>query len=226
MAARVLAAMAAGLPNFVSLFPVAYPVWRRYRWSYLVAPLTIDRVEYFSEKEKWFNALTLRSSSLRWDCAKAQPLTFTLDIIMTTSTLIEFEAAFPLDPDSRNYGVEYLAEQLTNELKKYQVTILDQDLWMDCGWAISCAINEVQFNIFFAKYSDDENWELTIEPANQPSFIARLFGKKTTPYLESLKKLTSATFYILNKNEFASSIKICLSNKTEHEVNTPEELAW
>jgi hypothetical protein len=30
----------------------------------LVVPLTIDRVEYFAEKEKWFNALTLRSSSL------------------------------------------------------------------------------------------------------------------------------------------------------------------
>lgn len=58
MAARVLATMAAGLPNFVSLFLVAYPVWRRYRWSYLVVPLTIDRMEYFAEKEEWFNALS------------------------------------------------------------------------------------------------------------------------------------------------------------------------
>ena len=161
------------------------------------------------------------------DAAKsAAPLISAVRHKMTISSLIDFEAIFPENPESRMYNVEYLAEQFTNEFNKNNITILEQDIWNDYGWNILCVINEVQFDMFFAKYFDNSKWELTIEPANQPGLIAKLLGKKSKPYMEPLKILTSSTFNILNKIESVSSLNIRLTNKIKNEVDNPEKLIW
>ena len=64
MAVRVLAAMAVGLPNFVSLFHAAYPVWRRYRWTGLVVHAA-NNLLGCSAVDKWL-ANNLPSPALKF----------------------------------------------------------------------------------------------------------------------------------------------------------------
>ena len=145
---------------------------------------------------------------------------------MKESVFFKFKASFPEFGFEGINNAEYLANQLSSTLTKSDVSIINQGLWKDCGWAMDCEFNDEKISLFFAKYFDDEEWQFTLEPVNFPNIISRIFGKKIKPYKSSLKFISTQIFEVLNNSEHVSKLKVCLASNTKLEVNHIEKLKW
>ena len=145
---------------------------------------------------------------------------------MKESVFFEFEAEFPEYGAEEIHNAEYLANTLSTHLTKNGVTILEQDIWKDCGWSVYCTYKGEEIWLFFAKYFDDEEWQFTIEPFDYPRLILRLFGRKAKPYKKALKFISNSTFEVLSQLVEVSKLKISLASNTSQEVNHINKLKW
>ncbi|ACL02595.1 hypothetical protein Dalk_0890 [Desulfatibacillum aliphaticivorans] len=123
---------------------------------------------------------------------------------MKHKVFVQFDAQFPEIPNSRIYNAEYLAEQLVQNLQSHYNEI-EHDLWKDCGWFISCSSGKGVYNLFFAKYFDEEKWQMTMDSGL--SFLYCVFLRKTGT-LDDFKHFSENVLSILNDNEYITQIEI------------------
>ena len=135
---------------------------------------------------------------------------------------IEFDLSddYPSGAD----GAELLAKVIVKEFDGAGVTILGNDLWKDCGWCLDFEYQKAKCFVFFAKYFDGEQWQLTIESTGRLGLLSRVFAKKTPSYQGQLRDSTELILKSLKP--IAINLSICLSSNTRNTKATAGELDW
>lgn len=145
---------------------------------------------------------------------------------MKVSTFFEFDGSFPGEKKSRIFNVEYIVKKFIESFEKNAFELNYDDLWNDSGWIIDFSYGNNNFSMSVAKYFDNEPWQVVIDVTSYAGFFGKIFGKKSAPYAEELKKITQVVYGVLSESEFVDNISICLSNDVKLTTDTPDKLKW
>lgn len=145
---------------------------------------------------------------------------------MAVSLLIEFEASFPEEGESRIFSADFAAEELARYFDENGIAVKESDIWNDFGWYLVLKSGSENFGLYLAKYSEGEKWQCTVEPLNQPNIVQRLLGVKGPSYLSDLKGIGSAIEGWLNSSNFSREFEFCLSNKPKYITADVSSLPW
>ena len=105
---------------------------------------------------------------------------------------VSFRANVPPDAEYEDLPGHSLAREIEARYRAEGFEIEDLDCWRGAGWFINCSVSGKRFETYFLACRDEglpRDWILAIAPLGQPGFIARLFGRKPTPYVRELRRL-------------------------------------
>lgn len=143
---------------------------------------------------------------------------------MTVRACASFEAEFPPDSEFDRPEGCYLARRLVAQLHSIAPEVGPFDNWRDCGWFIPCKLNGTSLWVFFARYSKQPHWELVVEPLGQPGPLARLLGRRPSPYIDSLKTLSVAVDRALKQELRVTNVRWALNSRPKLEDPTSSDL--
>ena len=146
---------------------------------------------------------------------------------MSVCAYASFEADFPTDSEFERPEGCYFARRLVEQLQSVCPDVGPFDNWRDCGWYVPCRLNEVSLWVFFARYSEQHHWELVVERRGSPGPLARLLGRRTPPYINSLRILSGVVDRALKQESAVTNVRWALNSRPKPEGTTsPDLLTW
>ena len=82
--------------------------------------------------------------------------------------------------------------------------------WRDSGWSIRLSTNKAVFEIALAQTIEPNLWMLQIACANEPSLLARMFGKRSLDHSKDILRISCAVHETLVENGY-TEIRWCLN---------------
>lgn len=149
---------------------------------------------------------------------------------MTAVPHSSFIGFFPTDGEFDHPAGASFARELENGLRVRAFSVECFDNWRDCGWVVYLQVGGKPFEVYFAEYGEEAqgSWLLAVAPLNQPSVLARLFGRKAPPAAAELRSLTGAIHEILSAHPAVSSVRWFLGGPPEKVPSyaSPQDLPW
>ena len=133
------------------------------------------------------------------------------------------------DPDEHPFGA-FFAENLCSRLLGSGSNQGSVKNWRDSGWHFEVPLSDNRFQIALSAFDVSESssrWILSVEPLDQPSVLAKIFGKNSPRYIDDSKCICNRLHDIFEAEDAISSVRWALNDDPiVSDFFDPTKLDW